>query len=89
MVAGTVIVNEAEPVGVIMMGSGVDQPLGVVEVSVTGLLNPPMDVTVTVVVPEEPALIVNALGDAEIAKSAAGDAPKSVPMGLPIPVDKS
>ena len=57
--------------------------------NVTGSVNPPIAETAITAVFEVPALIANELGDAEIAKSGAVGTAKSVPMGLPMPVDKS
>lgn len=70
VLVGTVMVNVDVPLGVIDVGLRlVVSPPDAVEVSVTWLVNPLREFMVIVEVPEDPALIVIGLGDADIEKS--------------------
>lgn len=60
-----------------------------VDESVIAWLYPRIGVSVTVADPVEPALTVSVLGDTEIAKLGLGAAPKTAPIGLPMPVQRS
>ena len=86
--AGTVIDIVAVPVGVIIVGVGrVAKPKESDRVSVTGLLYPSIDVTVTELVPVVPAGIVTEGADNE--KSGVVTGWKVEVRGLPMPVTKS
>jgi hypothetical protein len=70
VVVGTVTVNVDVPLGVIDVGLRlVVSPPDAVEVSVTWLVKPLREFMVIVEVPEDPALTVIGLGEAEIEKS--------------------